>query len=104
MSDLVCQARVPGFVDSNAIVDLVATLTIRRLDDSLKARLRVRAAHHGISMEEEARQILKAELQEEPKREENLAESIRRIMAPAGGVELAFPRREPVRRPPDFTN
>jgi plasmid stability protein len=55
-------------------------------------------------MEEEARQILKAELQEEPKREENLAESIRRIMAPAGGVELAFPRREPVRRPPDFTN
>ena len=42
-------------------------------------------------MEEEARQILKAELQEEPKREENLAESIRRIMALAGRVELAFP-------------
>ena len=82
MSNLVCQARVPGFVDSNAIVDIMATLTIRRLDDPLKARLRVRAAHHGRSMEEEARQILKAELQEEPKREENLAESIRRIMAP----------------------
>jgi plasmid stability protein len=81
----------------------MATLTIRRLDDSLKARLRVRAAHHGRSMEEEARQILKAGLREEPKREENLAESIRRIMAPTGGVELVFPRRERVRRPPDFT-
>ena len=97
-------SSAPGFVDSDAIVDIIATLSIWRLDDSLKARLRVRAAHHGRSMEEEARQILKAELQEEPKRQENLAESIRRIMALAGRVELAFPRREPVRRPPDFTN
>jgi hypothetical protein len=54
-------------------------------------------------MEEEVRQILKAELAEKPKREENLAESIRRIMAPTGGVELVFPRRERVRKPPDFT-
>ena len=53
-------------------------------------------------MEEEVRQILKAELQGEPKREENLAESIRRIMAPTGGGELVLPRREPVRKPPDF--
>ena len=81
----------------------MGSITIRRLDDSLKARLRVRAAHHGRSMEEEVRQILKAELREEPKREENLAESIRRIMAPTGGVELVLPRREPVRKPPDFT-
>jgi antitoxin FitA len=81
----------------------MASITIRRLDDSLKARLRVRAAHHGRSMEEEARQILKAELQEEPKREENLAESIRRIMAPTGGVDLVLPRRQRGRKPPDFT-
>jgi len=80
----------------------MGSITIRRLDDSLKARLRVRAAHHGRSMEEEVRQILKAELQGEPKREENLAESIRRIMAPTGGVDLVLPRREPVRKPPDF--
>jgi plasmid stability protein len=37
----------------------VATLTIRNLDDSLKERLRIRAAEHGHSMEEEARVILK---------------------------------------------
>jgi plasmid stability protein len=81
----------------------MGSITIRRLDDSLKARLRVRAAHHGHSMEEEARQILKAQLAEEPKREENLAESIRRIMAPTGGVDLVLPPRKMGRRPPDFT-
>jgi antitoxin FitA len=54
-------------------------------------------------MEEEARQILKAGLAEEPKREENLADSIRRRFAPLGGVELVLPRREPIRQPPDLT-
>ena len=78
----------------------MATLTIRRLDDALKARLRVRAARQGRSMEEEARHILKAGLTEEPMRRPNLAESIRRRMAPVGGIELSIPPREPVRRPP----
>jgi len=35
----------------------MAVLTIRNLDDELKARLRRLAASHGRSMEEEARQI-----------------------------------------------
>ncbi|PYT32428.1 MAG: plasmid stabilization protein [Acidobacteria bacterium] len=78
----------------------MATLTIRRLDDALKARLRVRAARQGRSMEEEARHILKAGLTEEPMRRPNLAESIRRRMAPVGGIELSIPPREPVRKPP----
>ena len=55
-------------------------------------------------MEEEARQILKAQLvADEPKREENLAVSIRRIMEPLGGVDLVLPPRKMGRRPPDFT-
>jgi plasmid stability protein len=37
----------------------MATLTIRNIDESVKERLRVRAATHGRSMEEEARVILK---------------------------------------------
>lgn len=37
----------------------MGTLTIRNLDDGLKARLRLRAARHGHSMEEEARVILR---------------------------------------------
>jgi len=80
----------------------MATLTIRRLDESVKARLRVRAAQHGRSMEEEARLVLSAALSEEPKRSLNLAESIRRLVEPFGGFELEIAPREPVREPPDF--
>ncbi len=37
----------------------MASITIRNIDDSLKERLRVKAAKHGHSMEEEARIILR---------------------------------------------
>jgi plasmid stability protein len=77
----------------------MASITIRRLHESVKARLRVRAAHHGCSMEEEARQILKAALTQQPPGT-NLAESIRGRFAALGGVELSIPRRERMRRPP----
>ena len=33
----------------------MASITVRNLDDELKQRLRVRAAQHGHSMEEEVR-------------------------------------------------
>ena len=36
----------------------MGSITIRNLDDDLKRRLRVRAAEHGRSMEEEVREIL----------------------------------------------
>jgi hypothetical protein len=35
---------------------------------------------------------------------QNLAEAIRRHIAPLGGIELTLPRREAVRRPPNFGN
>jgi plasmid stability protein len=41
----------------------MATITIRNLDDSIKRRLRVQAASHNHSMEEEARIILKKAVQ-----------------------------------------
>ena len=37
----------------------MASITIRNLDDGVKARLRMVAAMHGCSMEEEARRILR---------------------------------------------
>lgn len=37
----------------------MANLSVRKLDDETLSRLRVRAAKHGVSMEEEARRILK---------------------------------------------
>ena len=42
----------------------LATITIRNLDDSIKARLRVRAASHDRSMEEKVRVILRKALQD----------------------------------------
>jgi antitoxin FitA len=78
----------------------MASLTIRSLDDTVKLRLRIRAASHGRSMEEEAREILKAGVATNDVPNLNLAESIRRHIAPLGGVELTIPPREAVRRPP----
>ena len=40
----------------------VASMTIRNLDEKLKARLRVQAARHGRSMEAEVRAILQERL------------------------------------------
>jgi plasmid stability protein len=77
----------------------MASITVRRLDDTVKAKLRLRAASHGRSMEEEAREILRAGLRARRVPRLNLAESIRRYIEPLGGVELAFPPREAVRRP-----
>jgi plasmid stability protein len=44
----------------------MAIITIRNLDADIKTRLRVSAALHGCSMEEEARNILRLALQAEP--------------------------------------
>jgi len=81
----------------------MASITIRRLDETLKARLRVKAAHHGRSMEEEAREILRNGLQAEaPRKELDLGSAIRRHFAHIGGVDLVLPPREALRRPPKF--
>jgi plasmid stability protein len=82
----------------------MATITIRRVDEKVKAKLRVRAASHGRSMEEEARTILRqaVELEPSPAISENLAEVIRRRFAPFGGVELEIPPRDAIRPAPKF--
>ncbi|MER2566237.1 MAG: plasmid stabilization protein [Myxococcaceae bacterium] len=77
----------------------MATLTIRNLDEAVKRRLRVRAAEHGRSMEEEVREILR-EAVSEGQAGTDLAASIRARVAGLGGVELELPAREPVREPP----
>jgi antitoxin FitA len=69
----------------------MATLTIRQLDEKTKTRLRIRAAHHGRSMEEEAREILRSALSSVPPAKGNLAEAVRRRFAAFGGLELSCP-------------
>jgi antitoxin FitA len=80
---------------------IMASITIRNLDEALKRRLRIRAAEHGRSMEEEARNILRKEVGE-PAPPANIAAAIRARIAPLGGVELKLPPREPMREPPRF--
>ena len=79
----------------------MASITIRNLDDEVKRRLRVRAAEHGRSMEEEAREILR-QLVGQEKPAHNLAAAIRERVAPLGGVDLDLPQREPMRELPAF--
>ena len=43
----------------------MASITVRNLEDGLKRRLRIRAAENGRSMEQEARDILRAALDQE---------------------------------------
>jgi plasmid stability protein len=78
----------------------MASITIRKLDEKTKARLRLRAARHGRSMEEEARTLLRSALQTEESPERNLAESIASRFRRLGGVELQLPARDPMRDPP----
>ncbi len=80
----------------------MTSITIRNLDETLKRKLRLSAAQHDRSMEEEARDILRCALSEVPPETENLADFIRGLVEPLGGFELpTFPRR-PLRDPPDF--
>lgn len=79
----------------------MASLTIRNIDDALKRRLRLQAAEHGRSMEEEVREILRAAVGASlgPA---DLGQSIHARFAALGGVELELPARGPMRIPPAF--
>ena len=79
----------------------MASITIRNLDDGVKAKLRVRAAANGRSMEEEARTILRAAVDEEDSRR-GLGTKLHELFKPFGGVELEIPPREVMREPPRF--
>lgn len=80
----------------------MSSILIRRLDDSVKTRLRRRATRHGRSMEEEAREILKAALAGPSKTTANLFKRIHARFAALGGFELPEIPREPMREPPAF--
>ena len=78
-------------------------MLIRKIDERTKARLRMRAAEHGRSMEEEARAILDAAVRPKSAQKKNLGEAIRSYFAPFGGFDIELPPRKPMREPPDFS-
>lgn len=87
----------------------MASITIRNLDDELKRRLRVRAAEHGCSMEQEAREILGEALDGGPKTDAEVEEKgfgtfLYELFAPVRGIELPIEPRGsmPSREPPRF--
>jgi plasmid stability protein len=78
----------------------MATLTIRNLDDDLKSSLRVQAAHHGQSMEEEVRSILRLALSK-PTHATGLGQRLASRFQ-ALDAELPIPSRSLPRTPPDW--
>ena len=76
----------------------MASLSVRKLDDETLSRLRIRAAKHGVSMEEEARRILKDAVTAP----DRLGDLALRIFGPKHGVDLPLPERTP-HEPMDLT-
>lgn len=70
----------------------MSTLTIRNLEPSIKDKLRLAAATHGRSMEEEVRTILRRVLAQ-PTPTEGLGQRMHARFAALGGVELELPSR-----------
>lgn len=80
----------------------MATLTIRNLDDELKVSLRVQAALHGQSMEEEVRSILRQALGK-PASAKGLGQRLLgrfQGVAGAGALSLPLPQRSLPRAAP----
>lgn len=80
----------------------MASITIRNLDDALKKQLRIRAAEHDRSMEDEVREILRTTLSTQNQPPRNLADAIRKRFDPLGGMDLPPVAREPLRESPTF--
>lgn len=73
-------------------------MTIRNLDESVRDKLRVRAALHGRSMEAEARAILAAAV--ESPIERSLLDVLGEMREILGGEELQLPPRDAGLRDP----
>ncbi len=69
----------------------MASLSVRKIDDDVYERLRVRAAEHGVSMEEEVRRIIRTAVAAP----ERLSELALQCFGVSHGLELELPGREP---------
>ena len=83
----------------------MSSITIRNIDDKLKASLRMRAASHGVSMEQEVRNILQTTLAQDPSKDSGLSFALRinQRFKGLGGDDLVLPERTTARPLPDFS-
>lgn len=84
----------------------MSSLLIRDVDETLHQRLKARAAAHGRSLSEEARELLRVAVarSKAPPRQ-SLVDLARRLFGPEHGADLDIPPRgsAPGRSPPDFS-
>lgn len=82
----------------------MSSITVRNLDDKLKASLRLRAARHGVSMEQEVRNILQSTLEAESEAASGVsfAQRVNQRFKGLAADELTLPARQTARVAPDF--
>lgn len=78
----------------------MSSLTVRNLDESVKNSLRVRAARHGWSMEQEVRQILQKIVAPEQAAQVSFAERVNSRFSKLQVTSLPIPARQIARTPP----
>jgi plasmid stability protein len=79
----------------------MASITIRNLDESTKAKLRVQSAQHGCSMEAEVRNILHRAVTPATV-PSDFANRVHQRFAALHVESLPIPARQEVRTPPDM--
>lgn len=80
----------------------MAAISVRDLDDDVAARLKLRAARHGRSMEAEVRSILTDAVTADDDGRDNLAQAIRQRFSSIGGLDLDLPPRRDLPRAADL--
>ena len=78
----------------------MASITVRNLDEAVKASLRLQAAQHGWSMEQEVRHILQQAVATQPAESIDFAERINRRFHRLAAEGLPIPARQVSRQPP----
>lgn len=79
----------------------MATLMIRSIDDRVKLELRVLAARRGVSMEQQARDILERAVLG-PTHDQPFAQRIQQRFAKVAVDTLPLPERQSPRSPPQW--
>ena len=81
----------------------MASLLIRNVDEALREQLKARARRHRRSVEEEARELLRAAMARDPVGSETLPAIAERLFGAERGFDLVLPPRGTERdRPPLF--
>lgn len=76
----------------------MANLSVRRLNKNAYEQLRIRAAKHGVSMEEEARQIIYQAVSAP----ERISQVFQRNFGYKNGIDITIPNRRKPHEPMDF--